>query len=42
VRKNFSEGERIPCNDLLVWSAKNEEIRSFFAKFRLIGPEFIS
>jgi hypothetical protein len=24
VRKNFSEGERVPCSDLLVWSAKNE------------------
>ena len=42
VRKNFSEGERIPCADLLVWSAKNEEIRSYFAKFKLIGPLFLT
>ena len=42
VRKNFSEGERIPCSDLLVWSAKNDSIRSYFAKFRLVAPLFLT
>jgi hypothetical protein len=42
VRATFNNGIRITLSQLLKWCASTDEIKAYFAFFRMDGPELIS
>lgn len=42
VRRNFQEGLKVSSPQLLVWCSKTDEVRAYFARFRMEPPSMVS